>query len=349
MTFEDISPDQKDIYNLSVNHPLQTFEWGLFRKKTGVEIIRKGIVKRDKILNPYQISVHKTPKFPYRIGYFPKGQLPSKELLDELKNIGSEQRISFIQLEPNVINHQSSIINYGLRPSFHPLFTRFTFILDLKKTEEELLKNMHQKTRYNIRVAEKKGAETHIDNSDSAFSDYLRLTKQTTKRQKFYAHDERYHRLMWETLKSQQPEASSQKPDPNRLQAHLLTTKYKQKTLVAYILFTFKDTLYYPYGVSSEEYREVMASHSAMWGAILFGKSLGLSKFDMWGAANAPDPKENDPYFGFHRFKKGFGGELVEFIGSYDLVVNPINYRLLTVADKIRWLYFRTKKFNPKS
>ncbi|MBI2621148.1 MAG: peptidoglycan bridge formation glycyltransferase FemA/FemB family protein [Candidatus Levybacteria bacterium] len=351
MNFEDINESSATVYNQSVNHPLQAFEWGEFRKKTGVGIIRRGIIKKEKVVNPYQISIHQTPGFSYFIGYFPKGNLPSSELLNELKNMGRSNKLTFIQLEPNVEigNWKLEIGNSGLQPAFHPLFTKYTFLLDLKKTEDELLKNMHQKTRYNIRLSQKHGVEVKIDNSDKAFKEYIKLTKQTTKRQKFYAHDENYHRLMWETLgisnfKFQISNSGKYPFDPNKLQAHLLTAKYKHKTLVAYILFTFKDTIYYPYGASSDEHREVMASHGAMWEAVRFGKNLGLEKFDMWGAANVPDPKPNDPYFGFHRFKQGFGAELIEFVGSYDLVINPLNYRLLTIADKLRWAYLRAKK-----
>ncbi|EKD86323.1 MAG: femAB family protein [uncultured bacterium] len=343
MNFTDIEETDAIIYNISVNHPLQAFEWGEFRKKTDVELIRRGIVENGNILSPYQITVHKTPNFPYLIGYFPRGGLPSQELLDELKTLGKQKGLSFIQLEPNVeIGNWIRQIggeNSGLRPAFHPLITKYTFILDLLKPEEELLKNMHQKTRYNVRLAEKKGVKVEIDNSGKSFKDYLKLTNDTTKRQKFYAHDEKYHRLMWETLGNH----DNQDFNPNKLQAHLLKATYNNKTLVTWILFTFKDTIYYPYGASSDEHREVMASQLTMWEAIKFGKNLGLKKFDMWGAAE-PNPKPSNPWYGFHRFKEGYGATLTEFIGSYDLVINPLNYRLLTVADKLRWTYLKTKK-----
>jgi lipid II:glycine glycyltransferase (peptidoglycan interpeptide bridge formation enzyme) len=337
MIFQDIKSDNKTLYNKSVTHPVQSFEWGEFRKKTGVKVLRRGIKEKNKIINPYQITIHKTPNFPYLIGYLPKGELPSKELLSELKKIGGEKRISFIQLEPNILNGQWSMVNGQLRLSFHPIFTKFTFILNLTKTEDELLKNMHQKTRYNIRLSQKKGVEVKIDNSKRAFNNFLKLNDETSNRQKFYAHNKSYYEMMWDTL-------GDQKLDLNKLQAHLLTASYNKKYLVTYILFTFKKTLYYPYGASSDEHREVMASHAAMWESIKFGKELGLEKFDMWGAANTPNPVPSDPYFGFHRFKQGFGANLVEFIGSYDLVINPINYRLLNVADKIRWSYLRARK-----
>lgn len=339
MNFQDIDEKKSEEYNKVVNHPLQSFEWGEFRKKTGVGVIRRGDLSEEKIINPYQITIHKTPNFPYLIGYLPKGELPSEELISDLKQIGNDKGISFVQLEPNVIADGNGI-SKNLIKSFHPLFTRFSFILDLTLSEEELMKNMHQKTRYNVRLSEKHGVKVSIDNSEKTFKRYLELTDETTKRQKFYAHDEKYHKLMWETLGNKK----NDKFNPNKLQAHLLKAEYKNKILVTYVLFTFKETLYYPYGASSSEFRDVMASPLTMWEAIKFGKKLGLKKFDMWGAANTPDPSPDDPYYGFHRFKQGFGAELTEFVGSFDLVINPLNYRLLTMADKIRWAYLRTKK-----
>jgi lipid II:glycine glycyltransferase (peptidoglycan interpeptide bridge formation enzyme) len=340
MNFQDINEDQIKLFNEAVNHPLQSYEWGKFRKKTGLDVYWRGKFNGNKISEGYQFTVHKTPNFPYLIGYFPKGDLPSKELISDLEDLGQKNFISFIQLEPNILKENEKALPENLKKSFHPLFTKYTFLLDLNQTEEDLLKNMHQKTRYNVRLAEKKGVKVEIDNSEKAFSEYLKLTHETTKRQKFYAHNDAYHKLLWETIGNKKNEDF----DPNKLQANLLTAKYNKKTLVTYILFTFKDKLYYPYGASSDEHREVMASPAAMWGAIKYGQSLGLKTFDMWGAANVPDPKNNDPYYGFHRFKLGFGAILTEFAGSFDLVINPLNYRLLTVADKVRWAYLKAKK-----
>ena len=86
-----------------------------------------------------------------------------------------------------------------------------------------------------------------------------------------------------------------------------------------------------------------MHSNLAMWEGILFGKKLGLKKFDMWGAMEE-NPDTKDPWFGFHDFKRKFGPEHVKFIGSYDLIINPVVYQAYKVADKLRWLYLRIKK-----
>lgn len=303
-------------------HPLQSATWGEFRKKTGIKVIKS---------NDFQLTIHKIPHSSFNIGYLPKGRMPTEEMLNDLRRIGLEENCIFIQLEPNIIKSEGAknqLLSLGLKHAARPLFTKYTFILDLTPSEDQLLKNMHHKTRYNIRVAQKHEVEVVEDNSDKAFEEYLKLTKETTKRQGFYAHTEKYHRLMWESLK-------------NKI-AHLFLAKYKGKVLVAWIVFAFEDILYYPYGASRNQSRETMASNLMMWEVIKWGKKRGLKKFDMWGALG-PNPNPKDSWFGFHRFKQGYGAEHVEFVGSYDLVIKPLWYEVYKVVDKLRWLFLRLK------
>lgn len=313
------------------NHPLQSEQWKEFREKNGIKIVRQ---------NGIQVSFHKIPKTSFTVGYFPKGKLPDKKQITQLKKIGLLQKAIFIQLEPNIEKGGNLKFNpkeLGLASSFRPLFTRFNFILDLTKSEDELLKNMHPKTRYNIKLAQKHGVKIVEDNSDKAFAEYLRLTKETTKRQKFYAHTEKYHELMWETLRT-----ATEKFSKEKLTAHLLVAKYNNRILTAWVIFVYKNTIYYPYGASSMEHREVMASNLMMWEAIKYGKKLGLKEFDMWGSLG-PDANPHDPWFGFHRFKQGYNPRHVEYIGSYDLVINPFMYRMYKIADKLRWMLLKIK------
>jgi lipid II:glycine glycyltransferase (peptidoglycan interpeptide bridge formation enzyme) len=311
------------------SHPLQSEEWGLFREKTGVKVIRG---------DSFRLTIHKIPHTSWTIGYLPKGDVPTKKMIQSLKEIGKKENCIFIQLEPKIENDQKTDFRkIGLIRSAHPLFTHFNFELDLTKNEEELLKNMNQKTRYNIRVAQKNEVKIYEDNSDKAFKEYLRLMDETTSRQNFYAHTHHYHQLMWETLKENAKDFSKDK-----LTAHLFLAEYQKEVLAAWILFVYKDTIYYPYGSSSTEHKEVMASNLMMWEAIKYGKKLGLEKFDMWGSLG-PDADENDEWYGFHRFKKGYGPRLVEYVGSYDLVIKPFLYKFYVLADKIRWVILRKK------
>ncbi len=364
--WQDITEKEKNEFNDIAIHPLQSYEWGEFRKKTGIKVVRRGFYDGKRLKEIFQLTIHKIPYTKFAIGYLPKGTTPSKELILELKKIGKENNCIFIQLEPNIVNDKglrigdkqeknlSLIINHlSLIPSAHPLFTKYTFQLDLIRSEEELLKQMSQKTRYNIKVAQKHNVMIKEENSEKAFKEYLKLTKETTNRQGFFAHTPAYHRKMWETLKindkrlrikDKQINHSSLIINPfNSLSAHLFVAYYKNIALTTWILFIFKDTLYYPYGASSSEHRETMASNLMMWETIKYGKKLGLKTFDMWGSLGEnPNPK--DPWFGFHRFKQGYGPKLVEFVGSYDLIINPLLYQGYKIADKLRGIFLSLKR-----
>ena len=97
---------------------------------------------------------------------------------------------------------------------------------------------------------------------------------------------------------------------------------FEDKAQATWMLLNYKDTIYYPYGGSVTENRSLMASNLMAWEAIKLGKRLGCRMFDMWGATN----KRDHPYWGFTKFKLGYGGELFEYIDSYDFVVNPLYY-----------------------
>ncbi len=360
MQIKPITEKEKRIYNTHITHPLQSYEWGEFRQAAGIKVIRQGFYnEKDELIDVFQVTIHKVPHTRYTIGYLPKGNVPTPAVLQELIKIGKSENCIFIQLEPDItiengkekIEELQKNKNWNLKPSYHSLFTKYTFQLNLIPSEDQLLKNFHSKTRYNIKIAQKHGVKIINDNSDDAFEIYWKLMQETTQRQNFYAHTKKYHQTMFDTL---QPKNQNQN-DKTSLIAHLFLAKYipetsseGQKTqspitLAAWILFTLHNTLYYPYGASSSEYRNVMASNLMMWEAILFGKKMGLKTFDMWGSLGE-NPDLQDPWYGFHRLKQGYNPKLVEFIGSYDLIINPSLYQLYKTANNIRWLFLKIKK-----
>jgi lipid II:glycine glycyltransferase (peptidoglycan interpeptide bridge formation enzyme) len=305
-------------------HPLQSKAWGEFRSSMGIDVV---------YTDYGQLTFHQIPHTSWTIGYFPKGPEPTASMIENLTQIGKQKNAIFIQLEPNVsINSRSQNLNISasLKPSAHPLFTKYTFVIDLSKSEEELLKSMHSKTRYNIRVAQKHGVTIQEDNSDESFNTYLKLSEETTSRQGFYAHNKTYHQTMWKILR---------KADI----AHLFTATYQGQVLAAWVLFIQDDTIYYPYGASSRDHREVMAPNLLLWEIIRWAKEKNLKYFDLWGAIG-PNPDPNDPWYGFHRFKEGFKPDLIEYVGSYDLILKPLLYGLYTIADKIRWTLLKKKR-----
>lgn len=335
----EVEENEKDIYNKAVSHVVQSWEWGEFRRKTGLDLVRMGHFEGQKLLLAYQLTFHSVPLFPQTIGYFPKGPMPDGKMIETLKEVGKSKNAAYIKLEPNVILQNNQAISIaqnfkklGLTASNKPLFTKYNFLIDLSKSEDQLLSAMHPKTRYNIGIAQRYKVEVRESTDEIDFDIYLKLYFETTRRQKYFGHTPAYHKHVWQTLA------------PANM-ARVLIARYRGVPLVAWMLFNFKDTLYYPYGGSSTEYKEVMASNLIAWEALRLGKKMSLKVFDMWGAL-APNVSQRDPWYGFHRFKAGYGPTHVEYIGTYDLILKNSLYKTLNAADKLRWIYLRAKRGN---
>lgn len=338
MIARPINPSEKDVFDSIVSHPLQSFAWGDFRKATGVAVERIGIYESEKMVSGFQVTFHPIPHSSFTAGYLPKGLMPDEQMLAAIRDIGKRHNALFIKMEPNIsanINNPSahdSIASFLLAHDCvlgRPMFTKFTFILNLKPTEDELLANMRPKTRYNINLAAKKGVTVIEDSSEAGLRDYLTVLQETTKRQKFYAHDEKYFQDMWKTL-------------GGTGMMHIFKAMYEGKPLTVWIVFVFNGKLYYPYGASSREHKEVMASNLMMWEVIKFGKKQGCTHFDMWGSLGT-DPNPKDPFYGFHRFKEGYGGTLTQYVGTYDYVINHQYYPLFRFVENWRWKILKVK------
>ncbi|MCJ7805326.1 peptidoglycan bridge formation glycyltransferase FemA/FemB family protein [Patescibacteria group bacterium] len=322
MTIRQVDEKDREKFNKAAVHPLQSWEWGQFREKAGNKIVRFGVFSGNTLKEALTIIFSKIPYSNLKIGTLIKGPKPTKEILEALKKLAKDENAVFIKSEPNILKDQKTIklLDSSGCVKGKRLFTPTTFWVDLTKSEEELLASFHPKTRYNIRLAQKQGVEIVEDNSQNAFEKYWQLTRETTLRQGFYAHTEKYHRLMWEIL------------HPAGI-AHLLVAKYKGEIITTWIVFVWHDFLYYPYGASTDKYKNVMANNLIMWEAIRFGKKLGLKTFDLWG---------REPGKGFTKFKEGYNPKIVEFLGTWDLVTSPFYY-LYRLTESIRWLLLRLK------
>jgi len=321
--------DQK-IYDSVIIHPVQTWDWGEFQKSQGHNIFRYGFFnQKENIISAYTINFHKIPKTKYSIGTVLRGPKVDDEMLKTIKVISQKENAIFVKLEPDTSKADNGMGFPSLVVSPKVAFYPHTFKVDLTKPEDKLLESMHQKTRYNIKIANRHGVEINEVTNDKGFNIYLKLLLATTKRQGFYLHTEKYHKDLWNILK---------KTDI----PHIMLASYQGVVLSAFMLFKLKDQLFYPYGASLDIHREVMAPTLLMWESIKLGQKLKCTTFDMWGCLG-PDAKEGENGFGFHRFKQGFNGEPFEYVGTYDYVVNPALYKLYNLVDKYRWRLLRSK------
>lgn len=339
MQIRPITSSEKELYDQAVSHPLQSYAWGEFKKATGQNTERIGLFDNGKLVSAFQVTFHKIPYAGGTVGYIPKSSMPDIEQLNALKELAAKNKAVFIKLEPNIAaaasakagdleTHDKFLLQNGAVHGKN-LFTKYNFHLDLTPGTDALFANLKSKTRYNVRIAMKKGVQIIEDTSEGGMETYIRLMEETTARQKFFSHTPEYYRTMWKTIGN----------EPNSMM-RIFNAVYNGQVLVSWIIFLFNGKLYYPYGASSDAYREVMASNLMMWNSINYGFEKNCSVFDLWGSLG-PEPNVKDPWYGFHHFKEGFNPVLMENLGTYDLVYRKSYYKLFNFADKLRWMILR--------
>jgi len=304
-------------------HPLQSEAWANARKQIGIETVS---------FDGFLLTLHKIPFFKFKIGYLPRSKMPNEKVLQKIYEFGKKNNVIFIKIEPyeeKSSNNKTMKQSNNFIKSPHPLFPSWTQMLDLTKSEDEILKAFHPKTRYNIRLAEKKGVNVREESNDNGFEKFVKLYFETTKRQKYFGHDYQYHKTVWNNLK-------------NKI-SHILIAYYDGIPLAAYQLWYLDGMIYYVYGGTSQLHRNLMASNLLMWEAIKLGKKLGAKEFDMWGSLG-PNYDPTDPWSGFTRFKEGYGTKFVEFVESNDLVVNPTLYKIYNAVYFLREIYLKLKR-----
>ena len=189
-----------------------------------------------------------------------------------------------------------------------------TVLIDLKPSEEEMLTRMKQKTRYNIRLAQKKGITVRIGIQDDLATLY-EMYAETSMRDGFVIRDEGYYRTVWETF------MSSEEPTCEPLIAEV-----DGEPVAAIFVFYFAGRAYYVYGMSRNAHREKMPTYLLQWEAMKRAKAKGCDVYDLWGAPDVFD--ESDSMWGVYRFKEGLGGKVVRTLGAWDFAPNPLWYKM---------------------
>ena len=296
---------------------LQSWEWGEFQEKMGSKIYRLGIIDNGEILGLGTL-IKKALPFGKCYFYCPRGpvtlnveHITHNEVMDkiflEIKNISEKENCIFLRLESQ-FKIQNSKFKISQTIDVQP---SKTLILDLDKTEEELLKNMHQKTRYNIRLAKKKGVKIR-EGSLEDFEKFWQIMEETKERDKFGLHNKDYYKKMIEI---------------NSIK--LFLAYYQNKVIAGNIISFFGDTVTYVHGASSNEFRNVMAPYLLQWEVIKFARNKGYKYYDFYGIDEKKWP-------GVTRFKKGFSDNIIEYLGTFDLAYSKLWYNVYKVIRKLR-------------
>lgn len=211
-----------------------------------------------------------------------------------------------------------------LETSIQPRDTR---VVDLTRSEDDLLKDMHTKTRYNIRVAIRHGVTVHEETTAEGLNVFWQLAQDVEGRGAFRYHPRSYYDTMLKTLGAIQ------------VMFHVYVARHNDLPVAAGLFIRYGNTVTYAHGASTTKRAHVMAPTLLHWEAMLRSKAEGAETYDFFGVAATENPKH--PWAGITRFKRGFGGRAERYIGSADAVFDPVRYRLFTIARGMRHLIHR--------
>ncbi len=285
------------------------------------QIIRNGFAARLSIL------------------YSPKGPLLDwtneplrNRVLDDLQSFAKKQGAIFLKCDPDVIlgtgvpqseedaeDKSGSVIMSELKRrgwgfSSDQIQFRTTVLIDVSPTEDELLARMKQKTRYNVRLAEKRGVSLRVGSLEDLGMLY-KMYAETSLRDGFVIRDEGYYQTVWRLF------MGSGEPTCEPLIAEV-----EGEPVAAIFVFYFAGRAYYVYGMSRDVHREKMPTYLLQWEAMKRAKAKGCSVYDLWGAPEVFD--ESDSMWGVYRFKEGLGGRVVRTLGAWDYAPSPLWYKM---------------------
>lgn len=299
-------------------HLLQTGQWGELKSAFGWKPVR--IVSGEEGV---QILFRKLP-LGFTIGYIPKAvisnqfSLFSDGLWNEIDSVCKRNRAVFLKLEPDLWEGEKpDTSNLKLRTSHRNIQPPRTIIIDISEDEGTILSRMKQKTRYNIRLAEKKGVTVRAWDDLESFHKMMLLTGE---RDRFGVHSYEYYQRAYELLHPRQ-------------MCEILLAEYGGKPLAALFVARNGNRAYYLYGASTDEERNRMPTYLLQWKAMKWAKARGCKEYDLWGVPDEDDvmleanfEKRHDGLWGVYRFKRGFGGELKRAVQALDRVYHPLFY-----------------------
>jgi lipid II:glycine glycyltransferase (peptidoglycan interpeptide bridge formation enzyme) len=337
-------------------HFLQTYEWGQVKAKYGwvpyyavwtadgkftvSQTTENWSLDAGNIVAAALI-LKRTALRRFSIFYAPKGPLMDwtneslrKRVLDDLQSFAKKQGAIFLKLDPDVVLGRgvpasvdevtensgqavmSDLRRRGWVESSDQIQFRNTVMVDLSASEEDILMRMKQKTRYNVRLAEKKGVTVRVGGVDDLPMLY-KMYAETSVRDGFVIRDENYYMTVWKLFMSTVHGQPSAVP---------LIAEVDGEAVAAIFLFMFAGRGYYVYGMSRNAHREKMPTYLLQWAAMKHAKAHGCLTYDLWGAPDVFD--ESDSMWGVYRFKEGLGGEVIRTLGAYDFAPSKFWYSM---------------------
>lgn len=316
---------------------LQSFSWAKYLESLGNKVIYLSVKDKEEIKAVALLEVRKLPKGTCL--FCVKGPVLDWQntkvldfILEEIKKIALKEKSVFLRIEPETNEDlENKLIKLGfIKPQLllNQISPQDTLILNLEKSEGEILSLMKPKTRYNIRLAEKHGVRVYKSNDIKDIDKFYKLSLETGQRNKIKILPKEYYNKIIEILGEEN--------------SALFVALYQGKPLSSIIVIFWNNLATYLYGASSSQNRNLMANYLVQWEAIKETKKRDIGSYDFWGIAPLEvsskqlTVSKQHPWAGVTRFKKGFNGEEIHFPGSWDLVYNQTWYNLFSKLTKLK-------------
>ena len=310
-------------------HVLQSHAWGEFKRSLGWRPMRVAL-EDGGVIGAGQFLLYDTTPVPGRLMYCTKGPwLPwdddqaVRAFFDGVVALARRERVHTLKIEPEVPRDRTDVDQHlqelGFRDARYDLNFANTIVTDLSGSEEEILDTMSAKskkgktTRYNINLANRKGVEVSECEDFSWAFDTLFGWMEDLERAKEGFTNRRPQGYLREMMRTTH--------DAGR--GHFFFAYHEGTPLSGAFVFTFGDKLWFMHGASGKEKRKLQGNYLLQWEVMRWAKRRGITQCDFVGAPKPEDRREDDPYYGVYKFKLGFGGDVVEFLGCKDLPVSP--------------------------
>ena len=306
-------------------HLLQTSMWGKFKAEFGWKVAWVVAGKAGA-----QVLLRQLP-LGFNIAYVPKGPVGEdwRALWPEVERFCRRSRAIFLKVEPDAwepMAFDPEVELPGFRPS-ETIQPRRTIEISLEGDEEAWLERMKQKTRYNIRLAQKKGVVVRESQDLGVFYELMQVTAQ---RDGFGIHAPEYYERVYHWFA---PEGH----------CVLLMAEYDGQPLAGLMAFAWGDRAWYFYGASSDQERQRMPTYLLQWEAMRWAARRGCRVYDLWGIPDVDEAileaefaQRNTGLWGVYRFKRGFGGVIRRSVGAWDRIFLPNLYRIYHWVRRLR-------------
>ncbi len=337
--FEFLTKEQIPEYDAFIwNHPNQNFlqasVWGELKS----EWEKHFLVSRDdegKIRAAMMILVRRVPHLPYTILYAARGPVCDSDCKDAMidlaqgvKALAKEKKGYIFRADPGmrmsdeVFKDSVTQAGFKIKPAgknFEGIQPRFVYRLPIEgKTEDEILNNFESKTRYNLRLSVRKGVTVRLGKREE-LPRFFEIMKETGARDNFSIRPLSYFEKMYDLM------------HPENLRFYV--AEHEGDIIAGTIAIYYGDKVWYLYGASSNSKRNVMPNYLLQWEMIKWAKEKDCRIYDFRGVSGDLTPE--NPLYGLYRFKKGFNGELVEFVGEIEMVFKPFVKKIIDLGQKV--------------